>query len=280
MNIKYNILTDEPEFVKRVTDVLSHKNGWRKYNFTFSPTTELGSDVLKIELKSEEELSKDPAYRSIPGLSGYKAANQTVSINTVNWDYGHIKSNMENMTDFNLERVDEVDYAIFIDNPVSSNDYKNYVINHEVGHHLQEYLIKKRNGRVLIGGGDIYHYRPHVDLTDGVMPVMLQLTKGKKNLQPFRENYFPLDITDKYNEFYNIVGDWNAFNNSDKLLIGGGACVIQSLKHKNVRFFILLVTIIAIMYMLYKKTKISEIFVNYRSRRSPLLYYLLPIIST
>jgi hypothetical protein len=215
-------------------------------------------DGLYIELKTEEEMEKDPAYKNIRGLSGYLPGTKTVTINNTNWMYGHIKSNMECCSMFDIAMVDSDEYKIYIDNPVTLEDYRNYVINHEVGHHLQSLVLKQCGGKFLIeDDGDPYHYRPDPQLTDNKMPIMIQLTKGKRNLLPFVHNYFPLDITEKYNEFYNIMG--NISTSSSK--ISGGApalCLLMySINIDMLKMALLICFIIIMLYYVCKKKKIS-----------------------
>lgn len=255
MIVSYKILSDDEVFINKVHDVLNHPNGWNKYGFVFKNING-GGDALTIELKTEHEMSKDPSYRDIQGLSGYKESNKTVTINDTNWRYGHIKSNMNCCSEFDINKVDSDEYKQYINNPVSLEDYRNYVINHEVGHHLQTLMIQKYGNRD--NGNDPYHHRPDPYLTGGVMPVMIQLTKGKNNLQSFQQNYFPLDITEKYNEFHNMIGD------IPKKIAGGEpdilplCALMYSINVDALKITLLIISIVIMVYYLYKNTNVFK----------------------
>lgn len=239
MRISYRIVSQNESFKHKVRNVLNDKDGWNTYGFMFA---EDDNAKFTIDLKPEEYIIKE--YPQIKGLSGYLPDTESVLINETNWNYGHLKSCCNDMAEFSIDRIDELEHTATI----TQDQYRDYVINHEVGHHLQSELLKIHGGNLYDDNSeDIYHYRPRPDLTNNKMPVMMQLTKGKKNREPFEPNFKPLPITDKYHEFRNIIGPWRSIRGGD-----------NTSKNKLTLSFLLVIILMLILVTyvtIYKKTR-------------------------
>jgi len=134
---------DKDKFNQEVKAILDDPKGWIKLGYTFEESEKDGA--LLIQLTSKETISKT----FDDTLSYYDVRNHLICINYNNW-MGNSKSSL------------------------SLNDYKTYVINHEVGHAL-----------------GYNHPKCHCEGEKG--SVMMQMSKGPNFIYPCKENSLPLD---------------------------------------------------------------------------------------
>lgn len=165
--IHYTIFSDIPEreneFKTIAQNVLNDPRGWKKYGYSFvlDSDTKRKPNTIKITLSNVANLRK--GCMSLSGLSCYNPNNNNVYINIENW-IGNDKNA------FGTARI---------------NEYREYVINHEVGHalgldHMPPAQKKARAGKFA--------------------SVMLQHSKGADWILPCLPNSWPLDSSD-YDEF-------------------------------------------------------------------------------
>ena len=196
----------ETEFSKarlKIANVLHNPYGWQKYGYRFnehlSPTNKKALDgifggrnkVLAISFFSNDTLVKRFGG-GMNHLSCYIPYKHSICINIDNW-YGGSRSNLP------LER------------------YRNYVINHEVGHAL--------------GLG-----HPKRNEFGQKASVMEQMSKGPEHVYPGIENDWPLD-PNEWDEFKNnkhILGGMINLNqpNNKKMLIIAGCAVALTVLNK------------------------------------------------
>lgn len=175
--VKYNFVLDEDlvsdydlcgdcvfhQTLAKIRNVLNDERGWTKYGFTFE-CLNLGNKkssqerILNIILCSNDKANNEC---NMGGLSCYDPSQHVIYFNYSNWMTGG-NSGMP---------IDE---------------YRNYVINHEVGHALGFYKHTNNRGCQRDGGKS---------------SVMAQFTKGKKAVSPcVITNGFPLDPNPLFDE--------------------------------------------------------------------------------
>lgn len=145
----------QKEFEDKVISVLIDSRGWVKYGYKFIPISRYDSvNVLAISLVSKEKINR--LFPGIKNMSCYHKPSNMIFINEFCWDTG-------GKSDLPLDR------------------YRNYVINHEVGHAL-----------------GLGHSKCH----DGGKPgsIMMQMTRGPDHVSPCVSNDWPLS-KDEFDEF-------------------------------------------------------------------------------
>lgn len=151
--IYYKINTDDPSKKKKIEDVLQDKRGWTKFGYKFiealSPNDH--SHILNISFLSNDELVRKFG-ESIRGLSCYVPSIHSIFFNETNWETGGQSG-------------------------LPRDEYRTYVVNHEVGHALG--LDHPYSKKELCRGKEGF--------------VMLQMTKGPSVVEPCKMNIWPLD---------------------------------------------------------------------------------------
>jgi hypothetical protein len=148
--VKYVCVIDEgveyelSHFRKYVHDILSHRAGWVMYGYTFAEAGANGADATVIHLSSNEYISS--FGDDFKGMSVANCSLNHIHINFLRWMTGAKDTNPH----------DAVRVSMTLD------EYRSYVIQHEVGH-------------ILWGCTSDDHKRSCVD---GVAPIMLQQTNG------------------------------------------------------------------------------------------------------
>lgn len=142
-NISFNknLKVNRGAIIKKVKSVLQDRRGWRKLGYEFGYDTQFGQ--FSIIFVSSNYVRSMCGFR---GLSCADMSKNVIYINIDRWRYGSAESKL------NLD------------------DYRTYIINHEVGHLLG------REHQTCTGGGKV--------------PVMVQQTLGINNCRP---NPWPLD---------------------------------------------------------------------------------------
>lgn len=129
---------DGKDFFTKVKDVLNNDQGWKKYGFNFEVTCDAQKAYIKIWLTSPEHMRK-------------LSSKSTAELNLCDMDkrivYVHVDRWMDRNPQFNQSKM-------------TLDDYRTYVLNHEIGHalgctHLNACLV------------------------DGKSPVMKQQTPGQ-----------------------------------------------------------------------------------------------------
>lgn len=143
---------DEKEFRDTVVKILNDPRGWKKYGYRFYESP--NADSINIRLESAAE-----ALCGFPNLSCWRKNHKDIIINYDNW-MGKSKSKL----------------------PIDR--YRNYVINHEVGHALGHSHnkcpieeCKKRN------------------MIDCPASIMQQMSRGPDVIKPCIESDWPLDAS-------------------------------------------------------------------------------------
>jgi len=183
------------DFATKNSAVLADQRGWKKYGYMFEEKTFNGEafnetnerDTLVIRLETSENASK------LCGFSGFSCQRQRpndIVIHLGNW-MGGSRSRLP------LER------------------YRNYVINHEVGHFLglehQKCPIDecKKRGMFVCPGS-----------------VMQQMTRGPSAIAPCSENDWPLDPDWQIDDPRSGRSTFNLFNPVFNACIGFAAVVL------------------------------------------------------
>lgn len=159
-------------FIQTVVDVLNSPKGWKKYNFILTKTDGFmqNADFI-IELAPA---SKVKSICSTDTLSCWSPSHSKVLINYENW-MGRSVISQETPPGLTLE------------------EYRIYVINHEVGHALgMRHPFPKNPASI------------QCDISRAGKPgsVMMQMSKGTKFIYPCTPNCWPLD-KEIYDEMQN-----------------------------------------------------------------------------
>lgn len=134
----------ENPIIDKIQSVLTNKRGWKKFGYNFKYIAFSKNVNFTFYFTSEETIQK---ICNLSGLSCADLNSNIIYINANNWRNGSTKSKL------------------------SLDDYRTYVINHEVGH--------------IIG-------KSHVTCSGfNKVPVMVQQTLGIGNCKP---NPWPLSI--------------------------------------------------------------------------------------
>lgn len=151
-------------FRKIVNEILNHPRGWNARGYTFREYTQPHAELLVTSPIIHIELSTDAFISSHgPSFEGMSIANcnsHTIHINYERW-----------MTGAKDDGTNDP-----VRTEMTLNEYRYYVIQHEVGH-------------ILWGCTQNDHKK---ECIKGVSPIMLQQTNGVGQL--CRPNHFPLDI--------------------------------------------------------------------------------------
>ena len=149
-----------------VKGVLNDPNGWRKYGFVFLEIQDSNDEMpdnkdVLIRLCTEEHINNS----GMNGFSFYDPTINTICVNMANWTGRSPAS-----------RGDWFNNLI---------DYRTYVINHEMGHHLSN----------ITGSTHDPHYLHNKDAKDRgkPCPIMVQQTRGKDFCTPYIPNKYPTD---------------------------------------------------------------------------------------
>ncbi len=152
-NIKYS---EYVEFCDTVDKVLKSPDGWEKYGINFIKTNRDEPNVLNIRLANDNDTLD---FCKFPNLSCYSVLSKEIYIRYSNW-MGKSNSSL----------------------PL--NEYREYVINHEVGHHLQT-MIYGKNAEA----------HPPIDKNkvfksgeSRLANIMMQMSKGPDHVYPYIEN--------------------------------------------------------------------------------------------
>lgn len=139
------------EYAGLISDILCDVRGWRQYGHLFTWSS---SPDFVIKFASSEYIRE----RFGSGLSLYHPASRTIFINELNWNGGSQMS---------------------IENGMTLDDYRVYLVNHEVGHAL--------------GYGHVQQCPTYLKGNPG--PVMMQMSRGLDWISPCKPNSWPLPIT-------------------------------------------------------------------------------------
>lgn len=133
-----------------VTDILKSSDGWVKWGYSFrlhspsSPEPSSTHPIIHIKLASDRFISDHGT--SFNGMSIANCQTSEIHINYERWMSGAKKTNPQDPTRIRM----------------SLNEYRAYVIRHEVGH-------------ILLGCTAEDH---KTECVDGVAPIMMQQTRG------------------------------------------------------------------------------------------------------
>ena len=166
------------QFNENVLSVLNDERGWKKYGYKFvrvndDDTMSGHTQVLRILLVSLDEVRRECNTKN---LSCYVPATHRIFINADNW-MGNAPISVETPPGMELD------------------EYRNYVINHEVGHSLG---LNHPNNNTSMGNSS----QCDMSRAGTKGSVMMQMSKGSKFISPCKPNCWPLDPAD-YNEFTN-----------------------------------------------------------------------------
>lgn len=160
------------EFARKTKEVLEDDRGWKKYGYIFvnadTGGAPLTSKILTINLVTLPEVQS--ACNTV-NLSCYVTTNHSVFINIDNWNGGS---------------------KISKENALTLDEYRTYVICHEVGHSLG-----LDHPSHLSPEGTRSQCDPTLAGQKG--SVMMQMSKGLDHISPCKPNCWPLDPS-VYNE--------------------------------------------------------------------------------
>lgn len=216
------------DFINKTHEVLTHPNGWIKYGFKFVKLDgmrewDLNDDMYISENEPVhiELCPKDKVYSvcRTNTLSCYVPRLHLVLINFENWMGNSVISN-ENPPGMTLE------------------EYREYVINHEVGHSL--------------GLLHPLFYSPETKTESQCSPdrsgkkgsVMMQMSRGSNFIAPCLPNSWPLDQSD-YDEMQTKVEE-PKLPNYEKIRSKG--------RKENIKTIIILMIIIGTLIIMYRMT--------------------------
>lgn len=181
---------DGRNFAQDVAMTLNDPRGWRKYGYVFVNGEKPGAikRTLVINLVPQGNPKGDPLMdpKDVPTdnlkklcgstgkLSCYDPAKYQIFVNYNNWTGG-------SQSTLPIER------------------YRNYVINHEVGHALGLNHPKV----IKLGDREMYYACSKASSPQGGS-VMMQMSKGPKLISPCLENEWPLDVH-VYDEMQNMA---------------------------------------------------------------------------
>ena len=151
----------EQEFAEKVGAVLQDPRGWSKYGYKF---VRADSAIAKPMLIRLETLSVAEELCKFKGFSCWRPLSNDIIIHHGNWNGGS-KSQLP------LDR------------------YRNYVINHEVGHSLGLFHQKCPAKECALRGVD-----------PCPASVMQQMTRGPEHIAPCAESDWPLDSSWKIDD--------------------------------------------------------------------------------
>lgn len=153
-------IEDDPthgQFTKKISDILSDPRGWNRAGVYFKKVEVSDNPDCVIRLRSAAKTEPMCGFKN---LSCFRPTEKDIIINHTNWNGG-------SKSELPIDR------------------YRNYVINHEVGHALGlEHTVN--------------------DKKPGVASVMMQMSKGPKHIYPKKENDWPTN--EDINELVSIKG--------------------------------------------------------------------------
>lgn len=172
------------EFRNFVNSVLNDDRGWKKYGFIFNEVDN-GYNNLYIELSPLDKMQTVCKTRT---MSCYDPSSHSVYINYKNW-MGQSPISLENPPGMSLE------------------EYRIYVINHEVGHGLGLLHPMFYDPNKIHANNS--QYPPGYTQCDPKRikkkgSVMMQMTRGTDFISPCLPNCWPLD-PDEYDELADRV---------------------------------------------------------------------------
>lgn len=189
------------EYAEFIGDVLCDDRGWKQYGHLFAWSAK---PDFTIKFVSSEYIRA----RFNSGLSLYHPASKTIFINELNWNGGS---------------------QISIENNMTLEDYRVYVINHEVGHAL--------------GYGHTQSCPASLSGKPG--PVMMQMSRGQSWIHPCKPNSWPLPKT---------VHDESAIKLNHSVAAG----VVSQMEKTNVVVWVMFIVLCCVTCLFYNHIVSTE----------------------